>query len=78
MTFADLKEAARYCGRSAKTILRWEAKGLPIYRPAGGRPLVDLDELDAFVRRGKSPTVAVSPRPDPVAAVARLRLAEPR
>jgi hypothetical protein len=76
VTFADIKEAAVYAGRSVKTLLRWERAGLPVYRPAGGRPLVDLDELDAFIRSGAREAQAPpEARPDAAAAVARLRLA---
>ena len=63
VTFADIKEAAVYAGRSVKTLLRWERAGLPVYRPAGGR---------SGAREAQASPEA---RPDAAAAVARLRLA---
>ena len=49
--FADLADAGPSRGFKPRTLRGWIQDGLlTAYRPNGGKLLVDLDELDAFIR----------------------------
>lgn len=43
-------ELAAYFDKSAATIINWEKRGLPVYRPDGAAPLYDLDEVLAWMK----------------------------
>jgi len=47
------KEIAELYGVSYSTIVAWVKAGMPEYRPAGGWPMYDPDEVDAWVRSQK-------------------------
>jgi len=49
--YAKIEECSEYSGLSVRTLHRMVADGrLTGYRPIAGRLLIDLHELDAFVR----------------------------
>jgi len=45
-------ELAAFFGKVPSTVYNWEQKGMPVYRPEGGDPLYDLDEVLAWMKRG--------------------------
>ncbi|HWY19624.1 MAG TPA: hypothetical protein VNX26_00290 [Candidatus Acidoferrum sp.] len=59
------KVIAAYLDRHERTVVRWEKKGLPVYRvPGGERQAVFAytGELDAWLRRGRSVESTAHPR----------------
>ena len=54
MVLSGWKEIAGYLHCGVRTVQRWEAEGLPIYRPAPGKRshvVAHSDDLDHWVRR---------------------------
>jgi excisionase family DNA binding protein len=52
--WAGLREAARYAALSLGTLKRFVRDvGVPVYRPRGGRALIDLSELDQAIARSR-------------------------
>jgi len=48
--FLTQGEIAKYFGRNALTVIEWEKRGMPVYRPIGGHPMYDLEEILAWMR----------------------------
>ncbi|MCU1361223.1 MAG: hypothetical protein JWN99_2512 [Ilumatobacteraceae bacterium] len=47
--WVSIDELATHYRQHRRTIQRWIASGAPVHRP-GGRPLIDFDEFDEWVR----------------------------
>lgn len=55
------EDAAKYLGYEPKTLAIWSSEGKgPRGRKVGGRVFYFKDDLDAFIRGGASPEVAVT------------------
>lgn len=52
--FMNQSQLAEYFGKTNSTIINWEKRGLPVYRPDGAAPLYDLDEVLAWMKQGKA------------------------
>lgn len=59
MILSGWKEIATYLHCGVRTVQRWEARGLPVHRPAPHKRshvIAHSEELDRWVRNGSTPT----------------------
>ena len=46
-------EIAEHFGVSINTGVSWIDSGMPEYRPAGGHPIYDVEEVEAWLKKQK-------------------------